>query len=126
MMNSGSFLVMQILIVAERASRFLINKVCVSNARQPVARTIGTYVYSDNPYMVRQATLRLFLESYFDVVFCAFLNMLAFSEATSAMDFLEYFGTLDDVMNSSVAIVCFILVLIFPFWVYRRIKANFG
>ena len=45
MLNSGSYLVMQLLIVAEYCSRKAVNYICVRCARSKCARVVGYYAY---------------------------------------------------------------------------------
>lgn len=86
---------------------------------------MGIQAYQPNPHSVRQSLQRLFLESYFDVAFCAFLNLVAFYESKDFDDFAGYFETKLDALNSVLAISFLIAVLIFPFYVHRAIKKNF-
>ena len=105
--------------------RVLITKACVKCARNSWARELGIYVYDPNPHAVRQGIQRLFLESYFDVAFCAFLNLVAFYTSADMADFAGFFETEIDAANSVGAICFLIAVLIFPYYVWRAIKKNF-
>jgi hypothetical protein len=108
---------MKLMIFAEFFLRVLITKACVKFAKNRWAREVGIQAYQPNPHSVRQSLQRLFLESYFDVAFCAFLNLVAFYESKDVADFAGYFETDIDAINSVIALSFLIAVLIFPFYV---------
>ena len=70
---------------------------------------------------MKQTTLRLFLESYFDIAIGVFSNLRAFFEATDAKDFFLFFATPTDFVNSMIVLVLTIAIFYFPLWMYRKI-----
>ena len=70
---------------------------------------------------MKQTTLRLFLESYFDIAIGVFSNLRAFFEATDAKDFFLFFATPTDFVNSMIVLVLTIGIFYFPLWMYRKI-----
>ena len=60
----------------------IINKVAVKFARNKYARMVGMYFSEENADRILwNAYLKLLLESYFDLCFCALLNTYAFRDA---------------------------------------------
>ena len=76
--NSGSLYILIVIIYGGALLRWIINKICLMFAKYKYPRMFGSYVYTYDNFVVRQAMLRLILESFFDITFCAFLNMMAF------------------------------------------------
>jgi hypothetical protein len=70
---------------------------------------------------LKKTTLRLLLESYFDIAIGVFSNIRAFLESTDAKDFLLFFATPADFANSVIVIVLAITIFYFPLWMYRKI-----
>ena len=68
------------------------------------------------------ASFKLFLESYFDIVICTFLNLKAFIQKNDMNDFKEFFATNDDIMCSTITIFYTCLVVYFPVYAYFKIK----
>ena len=86
--NSGSYFVIQLGMALYLLFFYLINKICVYSARYSLARKIGIFVYEDN-YLGSfiDGVVKLFLESYFDIVICTFINLTAFIRAKNFDDF---------------------------------------
>jgi hypothetical protein len=69
-------------------------------------------------------SLKLMLETYFDLAICTFINVLAFSECQSLSEFLEFFSTVSDFTCSTITIVMLVAIVALPIWIYRLISKN--
>ena len=91
---------------------FIINKVCVCFATNSNARKVGRFVfYSHFGKAMWMATLKLYLESYFDLVICSFLNLYAFG---SNGGIAQFWTTRDDRYCSVMTIIYSIFTITFP------------
>ena len=80
MMNSGSFLLMQLIIYVWFYGKQILLKLCVKFSRYSIFRRFGMYLGKYNPKGLKEATLRLFLESYFDISFGCLANVISWLE----------------------------------------------
>ena len=125
--NSGSILILLVLILLEPFALILLNKICVMCSKHYIFRVIGAFFYNKKPFSgLRNALIRLFMESYLELCMCTFLNVMAFSHAKNLSELIEFFSTIDDLLCSMLTCLTFILILIFPFWAAKSIKNNFG
>jgi hypothetical protein len=69
--------------------------------------------------------LRLGLESYFDIVLSAFLNVVDFYEAKSFDELSLNVATVADTQNTVFAVVFLFWSLAFPFWVHWKLRKHF-
>jgi len=69
-------------------------------------------------------SLKLMLETYFDLAIGTFINILAFGECQSFSEFLQFFSTFADFSSSTITIVMLVAIVYLPFWMYRLIKKN--
>lgn len=106
---------------------WLTNKTCTCFAGSKIVRKIGIAVHSNNYFHDFVASsFKLFLESYFDIVICTMLNLVSFKRSKNVSDFAEFFGTRDDAVCSTITIVYTIMILFFPFYVYKVIRSYEG
>ena len=105
--------------------RFLLNRVVRVCARRKAARWIGMRVPPIALKTSFLASVRLFLESYFDLAMCAILNLTAFYETDDPEEWERFVATYDDKLNTAAAGVTLLLVLAFPAVVYCCIRRNF-
>ena len=82
MMNSGSYFVIQAAILGYIIALWMVNKACVCGAKNKTVRQIGIFVHSKNyVHDFISASFKLFLESYFDIVICTMINLVAFKRS---------------------------------------------
>lgn len=73
-------------------AKYFINRVAVTFAKNSYARSMGIRVHEDNYLKALAASsIKLYMESYFDIVFCTLINMDALVESGSADDFMSFF-----------------------------------
>ena len=95
MLNSGSYFVIFLSMICYYFSAYIINKVCVCNAKYAIARNIGVLFHEDDYWTsFIKASFKLFLESYFDLVMCAMLNLHGFINQHD--EWKSFFATRDD------------------------------
>ena len=75
----------------------------------------------EDPRSLKENSLRLFLESYFDIAIGTFINLMAFYQAESLADFGAFFSTPTDFINSMITIVMAFSIFYFPYWMFKRI-----
>lgn len=121
-MNSGSFLVLSVLIVIDFYFKRMINFICSKFARFRSIRKLGIFFHEfrQDESVMREAALKLFLESYFDLCMAVFLGIWAFFEEP-LNNFGLFFDSFDNVLSSIITIGIFIGVLYFPYWSFRKI-----
>ena len=121
-MNSGSYFVIFAGLLLYMMFNWFINKICTCNAKSSTARNIGIYVYQSSFWdQFTMSAFKLFLESYFDLTICTFINITAFIRAKNIKDFREFFETRDDIICSTISILYVFLVLYFPIFCYKYI-----
>jgi len=76
--NSGSYFLIQLGIFGYMLFKVSINMLARVFSDYRYARSMGIWAYEEN-YLVNfgRNTVKLFMESYFDIVFCACLNFWA-------------------------------------------------
>jgi hypothetical protein len=79
-MNSGSYLIMQVFIVVWVIAKQMLIEICIKMAKFSFFRKLGMFLGEHDPRAIKKASLRLLLESYFDVSICVFINLIAFYE----------------------------------------------
>ena len=126
-MNSGSYFVIQGGLVVYMIVFFSLNRVCSWNAKNLTARKIGMFVYEDNYWTgLINGSIKLFLESYFDLVICTSINVTAFVRSKNLLDFKEFFATRDDIICSTITITYSFMILFFPVYCYKYIQSYKG
>ena len=75
---------------------------------------IGSSTHSSN-FMLdyKYANQKLFLEGYYDVVLCSSINFVAFRESEP---FKDHWNSFDNRLNSTVACICLVLIVVFPIY----------
>ena len=124
MMNSGSFLIMQVLIFLWFYGKQVLLKICIMLSRFSIFRTIGMKLGKYDPKGLKEATLRLFLESYFDIAIGSCANLIAFLECKNLEEFALYFSTPADILNSVITIIVLIGIVAFPIWIFLKVYLN--
>lgn len=124
MMNSGSYLIMQLFAFLWFYGKQILIRICVKFSSYGIFRKIGMYLGEYNPRGLRQATLRLFLESYFDISIACFANVMAFMERESLLEMAVFFSTPADILNSIITLVVLIGIIVFPMWMFYKIYSN--
>ena len=82
------------------------------------------YLGKYNPRGLKEATLRLFLESYFDISIGCFANVISWLECQSLGELALYFSTPADILNSTVTIIVLIGLIVFPIWIFVKVYSN--
>jgi hypothetical protein len=121
--NSGSYFVLQLGIMLYMLFFYLVNKACVLNAKSVVARKVGMFVHEDDYWdSFVDGSVKLFLESYFDLVICTAINISSFFRSKNLQDFKEFFGTSEDILCSTISITYMMFVVFFPYYSFKYIK----
>ena len=81
---------------------------------------LGVY----DPKGLKEGTLRLFMESYFDIAIGCFINIIAFYQSESLIEFSKFFSTFLDFLNSMLVFGLTIAVFWFPKWIFTNVYAN--
>jgi hypothetical protein len=78
-LNSGSYFIFFAGIIAFKLASIFLNWVALQYPQNKYFRQLGMKNYSkENWKQIKWETQKLFLESYFDLCLCAFINLLAF------------------------------------------------
>lgn len=101
--------------------KILLRKLAVKFPKYSIFRRLGMWLGPYDQTEVKKATLRLLLESYFDIAIGVFSNLRAFFESTDAKDFFLFFATPADFANSVIVIILTYTIFYFPLWMYRKI-----
>lgn len=82
MNQSASYFLIQASMILTTFGKKIINSLAVKLARYKYARMVGMYFSEENlGRTLWNANLKLLLESYLDICFCALLNTIAFRDA---------------------------------------------
>ena len=89
-------------------------------------RKVGLYFYEPNKdQRLWNTYLKLFLESYFDICFCAMLNSIAFKESADIDELPLHYSTLSNIWCSIATIFYDFALITFPVYGYLIIRDNF-
>ena len=122
--NSGSYLIFQMIIFLWFFGKQLLLKVCYRFARYSIFRRLGMKLGTYDPKGLKEGTIRLFLESYFDIAIGCFINLMAWYQCESLEEFALFFSTLHDLLNSMLVIGLTIAIIWFPVWIYKNVHEN--
>jgi hypothetical protein len=106
------------------AIKVILLKICVRLSRYSLFRKVGMMIGHSDYSQIKEATLRLLMESYFDLSICTFINLIAFYECQSFEEFSTFFSTPTDAICSIITMVMFVVILVFPAWIFMRVHAN--
>ena len=125
--NSGSYFLIQIALVAFMLFKFCLNQLAKLMYKSHYARLVGQFAYEDH-YLINLSrdSIKLFMESYFDLVFCAMINIWALTHFQNSADLQSFFETPLDVLASTLTIIYSILLLIYPVFGYIGVWKNQG
>ena len=83
-------------------------------------------LYESENNQFRKGTLRLFLESHMDLTMCVLLSIISWYEVKDWDELTEFMQGGGNILNNSLAIIFTFCIIIFPIWLYKRIKQNFN
>jgi len=125
--NSGSYFVYQSMVLFFILGNAFVNKLAVCNAKSKWWREIGIkYYVADIKQGIWDGSVKLFMETYIDLCFCALLNDYAFFESYFNKDWREFWQGYPNIMCSSITMIYTVLVFVFPLWGLYGICKNFG
>ena len=126
MMNSGSYFIFFASFFIINPILYLINKIAVRHAYHPTFRKIGMKVYSDSYWdNIKYSSLKLYMESYFDLTMCAFLGSLAFNaDQSEGRGIGEFMDNYSDIINSLVTMVYIGMGIVFVLVGFIRLYRN--
>jgi len=126
MLNSGSFFIIQIGFLFYFLGRWLLNLMAKRMSQFRLARNIGIWAHEQNVWLkMKTAFKKLMLESYFDIIFCAMINLIALSEAVDSGEISKFFRRRDDFVSSTMTIFYTCMIFVFPVYVTLMINRNF-
>ena len=100
-MNSGSYFIVQVILLASHFTMAFLNLIAVKFAKNKLARMLGIWAYDDSHLGTAGIeTIKLYLESYFDLAICAFINLDAFLQKPE--EFGEFFKRSNDDLMCSI------------------------
>jgi hypothetical protein len=116
-LNSGSYFMIQGGLLAYCFTKYLINQLSVIFSKNKYARTVGIFVHEDNylKYGLK-AIVKLYMESYFDLIFCTLINLAALMENKSMISFEQFFATRNDIICSIITLFYAVMTIIFPLY----------
>jgi hypothetical protein len=119
-MNSGSYFIFFFGIFLFKLAAICCQLVARKCAKYRWARNLGIKSYS-SAYLeeLKYETVKIFLESYFDLALCAALNWISFFR--DADSFSEFLGNFDDSLCTSLTLIHIVLLLIAPFYGFYMI-----
>jgi len=89
------------------------------------ARKLGPKFYDEHALKdTYQGSMRLFLESYFDLVFCMLLNGMALVEALRTGTIEMFFNGLGNILSSTMTVISVLAVPLFLIWAYVAIRRS--
>ena len=105
--------------------KFIINRLAVAFARNRFARKVGISVYEPNywKYFLR-SIVKLYMESYFDLIFCTLINVAALLESKDIKVFEQFFATRNDIVCSIITLFYAFMSIVFPIYGLVMILKN--
>ena len=122
--NSGSFMIIQVMIPFYILLEIMINKLALFCRKYKFCRKIGISFFNPRPIRsLWQGFLKFFMESYFDVVICAVLSVHGLINAESKGK--NFFDHPQDIVCSSFTIFYSLAAICFPVWGVVILSRNF-
>jgi hypothetical protein len=123
--NSGSYFLIQIALIAYMLLKVALNALAKLLYRFHCFRLLGQFAFEDH-YLINlsRSSIKLFMESYFDLVFCASINVWALLHFKNIDDLRSFFNTPLDAMASCLTITYFLLLLIYPLFGFIGVYKN--
>lgn len=126
LLNSGSVTIMVVVIMVYHLFKWIVSKLFVrllyKCKKNETILKIGIWGFDEQFLQTyNYANLKLFLESYLDIVICVSLNMNALT-TNNYSEFGLFWSTFDDVFCSLITIISFFCLLVFP--IYGIIKIH--
>jgi hypothetical protein len=127
MMNSGSFFPFIVAIIMFQLGKLLFHAIAIFFSKFGVCRKIGMKLYDTHKMQsFKYGFLKLLMESYFDIMLCIILGLLAFKYDVGAQETIKsFFNTNTDRMNSVITLLLFVMCLVFPIWGHFGLVKNF-
>lgn len=125
--NSGSYFLIQFAIFAYMMLKISVNLLAKKCYKKKFARLMGMKVFEDN-YLINfgRNSVKLFMESYFDLIFCAALNLWALVQCKDRLELESFFSTPLDVIASSLTILYMLLLVAYPIYGFVVVHTNQG
>ena len=125
--NSGSYFLIQIAIFVYMLMKIAVNLLVKKFYRKNFARRIGMQAYEDNYlYNFGRNSVKLFMESYFDLIFCAALNLWALVQCKDRLELESFFNTPLDAIASLLTILYMLLLVVYPIYGFVVVHTNQG
>lgn len=125
--NSGSYFLIQIGLLAFMVFKCFVNQLAIRMSKFFYARKVGIWAYEDAYFSnLSGNSVKLFMESYFDLMFCNSLGIRTLVSCKNYDEFASFFGTPLEVMSSSITILYFLLLTMYPIYGFVMIHKNQG
>jgi len=123
--NSGSYFLIQMALICFTLFKIAINMLAKLMKKSHYARRMGMSFFEDE-YLsnLNRSSVKLFIESYFDLVFCASINLYALFQNKNISDLRSFFETPLDVLSSCLTIIYCILLITYPIFGFVLIRKN--
>jgi hypothetical protein len=94
-------------------------------AKNRFARKIGIGVYESNYWKYfLDSIVKLYMESYFDLVFCTMINAAALMESKDMKVLEQFFATRNDIACSVITLFYAVMSIVFPIYGLVMIVKN--
>jgi hypothetical protein len=115
--NTGSYFFIFLGLYFYMTLKWFFNKLAVCLACYFYPRLMGMWAYEDRyGQNVKTRSIKLFMESYFDLTFACSVNVLAFMEVRNLKGLEPFFGTPLDIACSVIVIIYACLLVFFPLY----------
>jgi hypothetical protein len=94
-------------------------------AKNRFARKIGISVYENNYWKYfLDSIVKLYMESYFDLIFCTLINVAALMESKDMQVLEQFFATRNDIVCSVITLFYAVMSIVFPIYGLVMIVKN--
>ena len=104
--------------------KFIVNFLARMMSKSHYVQKVGIWAYEDSySQTFGSSSVKLFMESYFDLVICVMVNLLALIQTNNIKSFYE---TKLDAACSTICIIFAMLFFVYPIWGAIKIYKNQG
>lgn len=127
MLNSGSYFVVFLGIIGYEILLWLLNQIARRYPESERARSIGIYSYKKSYWRtIKNAQIKLYLESYFDLAFCAVLGSLQIKEYLDQGLMGDYLSNFTNCLEFGLTVFFTLGLVGFPLYFYIKLNTNFN
>jgi hypothetical protein len=117
---SDSYFLLFLSIIVYHLFKKALNIAATLNPKKKIFRKIGIWAYDEATFRsIKTSSLKFFMESYFDLLFCFFLNsIMLYRTMDEPKELKEYFTGFSNNLSSFTTLIYGLCLILFPIYGY--------